>query len=839
MSGSDEMVDGQGGLRPHWRPILGGLQGFGAGGLQERARRLDRAFAEEGVTAVLPGATEPARMWRCDPVPLPLAAAEFAALEAGLRQRARLLSALVNDLYGAQTTLRDGVLPPALVYANPGFLRACHDPTRPARGRLQFYAADLLRDADGAWRVLADRTGAASGIGHARENRRLLGRVLPEPFRAMQVLPHRPFFDRWQDSLQRLAPRGRPNPSVALLTAGTGDPHWFEHMYLARELSCALVESSDLTVRTGELFLKTLKGLQRVDVLLRRVDGGTLDPLELDGSHLDGVSGMLDAARGGTLAISNDPGTAIAEAPGLAAFVPDLARRLLSEKLLLDAVPSAWLGDPGALAGLPAGFAGWLLRPALDGKAASVDVAALAAEPRDDLLRQVAARPWQWSAVRAVPPSVAPCFTPDGLQPRPVLLRMFAAFDGAEWQVMPGGLARVIEPGQTLGGRLPPGGLSKDVWVLSEERATIVGPAHAVAAPVALRRSSGDLPSRVADDLFWLGRTIERLERAARLLRAAVARLVRAPVLLPREAAELHALLRCLDEAGMVEARETTPATLPGALLAVLRPRPEGDRSRGRGAVPRMFDQVRRLTEAVRDRLTDDTYATFTQTLARARADTERVGASLDAVADAMVSIQRFSTAVAGVAAENMVRGGGFLFLDLGRRLERAQAIAGEVASALDQAPARVEAGLLLILELCDSAITYRARYLNALQPAPVLDLVLCDQGNPRGLAFQLAAIHGLLDELTPEAAGRDRLAGAAAGLLAAVEAMVDGVLNAPSQAAAAAALAPELQQVARELAELGGRIDRRFFALLPTAQALGWGEDAGDPQPDPAEALA
>ena len=249
-----------------------------------------------------------------------------------------------------------------------------------------------------------------------------------------------------------------------------------------------------------------------------------------------------------------------------------------------------------------------------------------------------------------------------------------------------------------------------------------------------------------------------------------------------------------------------------------------------------MFNEVRRLTEAVRDRFTDDTYATFTHTLAQARQETERVG-GLDAMGDAMVSIQRFATAVSGVAAENMVRGGGFLFLDLGRRLERARAVASEVAAALDQPPARIESGLLLILELCDSAITYRTRYLNALQPAPVLDLVLSDQGNPRGLGFQLAAMHGLLDDLTPDGIGREQLAGAVAGLLAEAEAMVDGVLAAPEQAVAAARLASDLREIGRQLTELSARIDRRFFTLLPALQTLGWGDDTYDPQPDRAAA--
>jgi uncharacterized alpha-E superfamily protein len=186
-----------------------------------------------------------------------------------------------------------------------------------------------------------------------------------------------------------------------------------------------------------------------------------------------------------------------------------------------------------------------------------------------------------------------------------------------------------------------------------------------------------------------------------------------------------------------------------------------------------------------------------------------------------MVSIQRYSTAVAGVAAESMVRGGGWLFLDLGRRVERAHAVTKEIAIAVDQTPPRVETGLKLVLELCDSAITYRSRYLNVMQPAPVLDLVLADQGNPRGLAFQLVAIHGLLEELT-EGGGRELLAGAAAGLLAEVEALVEGVLAAPDQALATSDLPPKLDHITAGIAALSDRITRRYFALLPVAQTVG-----------------
>ncbi|HWT10083.1 MAG TPA: circularly permuted type 2 ATP-grasp protein, partial [Roseomonas sp.] len=340
----DEMVDGRGGVRAHWRPLLGIMGGMGEGALADRARRLDRAFEDEGIAGLLPGAKRDAA-WRCDPLPLLLTAAEFAELEAGIIQRARLLEAVLADLYGPQALLAEGLLPPELVFANPGFLRACRGQgALPQRPLMHLYAVDLVRGPDGAWRVLADRTSAPAGPGMARENRRLLGRVMPEAFRGAQVRSMRPFFDVWQDALQRLAPPEVGDPAVALLTRGTHAPRWFEDMMLSRELSCALVECGDLTVRGGVLYLKTLQGLQRVDVLLSRVEGAALDPLETSAAGTSGVPGLLDAARNGAVRILNAPGSALAEAPALAAFLPALARRLLDAPLALPSVETLWLG---------------------------------------------------------------------------------------------------------------------------------------------------------------------------------------------------------------------------------------------------------------------------------------------------------------------------------------------------------------------------------------------------------------------------------------------------------------------------------------------------------------
>jgi len=818
----DEMVDGKGGLRPQWRGLIGTFAALGGGGLAERGARLRRAFEEEGVTSMLPGPSSTDHIWRCDPVPLPIPASDFADIEAGLIQRARLLEAILADMYGRQTLLADGTLPPSLVYSNPGFQRACCG-MQPESG-LHFYAADLVRGPDGAWRVLADRTAGAGGIGFARENRRMLSRVLPELMRPMQLRHLRPFFDFWQDSLHKLAHNPEQSaarsggPAVALLTPGTGSPQWFEHMFLARELSCALVEGGDLTVRGGVLYLKTLRGLQQVDVLLRRSEGRLIDPLELDQRSPIGVPGLMDAARSGAVKIVNDPGAAAAEAPALAAFLPNLCNRLLDERLMMQSVPTLWLGEARARALVQQDPNRWLIRPATDGTAHAISPAAMLPADRAVLMRKIEQRPWDWAASAIIPPSVAPCLQGERLEPLPVVLRVFLVQDQGEWRAMQGGLARVVEPGQ-LAGSLPMGGLSKDVWVLNEERSDVVGAAPLPAPVLRIRRTSGDLPSRVADNLFWLGRHVERLERSGRLIRAAVSRLARGATLAPREVVELQSVARCLVEAGCIAPDfvrvESSGAGLAEALIAT---------TRDTGALMQQFANISRLTESVRDRLTGDMYATFTQTLRSAREDALNTGRSLDGLSHAMVSIQRYTNAVAGVAAESMVRGGGWIFLDLGRRMERAQAVTNEIAIAINQTPPRIETGLRLVLELCDSAITYRTRYMNVLQPAPVLDLVLADQGNPRGLAFQLVAIHSLLDELS-EPGPREMFAGVAAGLVAEVEALVEGVLASSDQALAASDLPPMLEGIAATIGDLSDRITRRYFALLPVARSVGTGE--------------
>ncbi|WP_284944771.1 circularly permuted type 2 ATP-grasp protein [Acidisoma cladoniae] len=813
--GVDEMVDGTGQVRLHWRRVLGGLSTL-SDSLANRQRRLDQAFEDEGVRSILPGAQGSYEsgttdgLWRCDPIPLPLSAAEFAELEDGLGQRATLLEMLLEDVYGRQDVVDTGHLPPALVFNNPGFLRACHTSRPPLHPRLNFYAADLIRGPDGRWRVLSDRTSGAAGAGLARENRRILSRVVPEMFRSVQIRPLRPFFDLWQESLQQATPLGRPSPNIALLTPGTGSPQWLEHMFLSRELGCTLVEGGDLTIRGGVVYLKMLTGLHRIDVILRRLEGRMIDPLELNAGSLLGVPGLLDAVRNGAVRIVNDPGTALGEAPAIMAFLPGLARYLLGENLRLPSVETLWLGDDDARAQVLRDPQGWLLRSATDGTAQPVHLPDLSAEARAAWLEKIAARPGDYAALASTPPSLAPCARGDELVPQAVILRMFLVKSGGAWHAMPGGLARHLEPGQ-LTGHLPTRGVSKDVWIMAEGSEHIVGPAAALQVQLPIRRTYGELPSRTADNMFWLGRYIERLETGARLTRAIILRLGRS-MPLPREHLELQLLERCLAASYLNDPdAEKKGMPLNAAIISSIR---DG------GAIARLLGHVSRLTELVRDRLTGEMYASFTHMLRAASEEAAHGPGTLDTLAHTMASIQRFSTLVSGLAAENMVRGGSWLFLDMGRRVERAALTADHLAIVLDQPEARWERGLHLALELCDSAITYRSRYFTTVQPAPVLDLVVADESNPRALAFQLTTLRSLLSNIG--GGGDVTLKAQAESLIRMAQAVVSDVVQRPDSTAALGLVAPRLVALAEGVRALSDMVFRRYFALLPVVRAVG-----------------
>jgi uncharacterized circularly permuted ATP-grasp superfamily protein/uncharacterized alpha-E superfamily protein len=813
----DEMADWSGNAKPHWRSLLSSMFALGHETLAQRAHLLDQAFAEEGITAILPG--ERAVNWRCDPIPLLLSAAEFSSLESGLAQRAQLMELILADLYGPQTLMADGLIPPDLVYSNPAFLRPCRTVDGRRRDRyLSFYAADMLRGPDGAWRVLADRTGQAQGLAYALENRRMMARVVPELFQSQRIQQLRQHLEITSDALQALSPDD--GAGVALLSGGHSDPLWFEHVLLSRELSIGLVEGGDLTLRNGQVFLKTLRGLQRIGVLLRRKEAHRVDSLEL--SPGTGVPGLLDAIRGGAVRMVNDAGSGLAEAPALTAFLPALARRLLGQDLQLASQATLWLGEGAMVRTVLRDLEGWLIRRAIDGDTAPVVPMTLSSAEREELAAKIAADPGAYAASVAPTPSVAPCAGEHGLEAKAIALRMFMTFDGTRWRALPGGLARAISEEDALAGRLPRHALSKDVWVLEAETSTVQGALALLTPTLTIRRTAGDLPSRVADNFYWLGRYLERLEESARLQRATILRILR-PSPTAREISEMQILIASLAKVKMMDPEDASVLGVGTLGASVMRA------FRQDGGMRRVLSHVARQVEQLRDRLTGEMHAVLTRSLRILGENMKHLpvasnARSLEYASNLTTEILEFAATVAGLAAENMVRGGGRLFLDFGRRVERAQAITAELAQVLDQPgaltqPGRVETGLRLALELRDSVITYRTRYLAVLQPAPALDLILADEGNPRGLAFQLCAARELLREIVEEG---DSLLMTIEPLLQETRDIVQEVLRSPDQMATTARLPLRLRALEAAIGAVADRVSRRYFTLLPIARSLG-----------------
>ncbi|MGL4549878.1 MAG: circularly permuted type 2 ATP-grasp protein, partial [Gemmataceae bacterium] len=385
--GFDEAFAPGGLARPHWHGLLRSLRGFGLPALKHRWAEARHLIRQNGVTYNVYGDPRGmARPWQLDPVPLVLSTAEADALEAGLTQRGRLLEALLRDLYGPQHTLTHGLLPPELVFENAAFLRPCHGSKPPGDRYLHLYAANVGRDPDGYFWVLGDRTQCPSGAGYALENRIVLSRMLPDVFRECQVQRLALFFRTLRDTLAAIAPHGRDNPRIVLLTPGPYNETYFEHAYLARYLGYPLVEGGDLTVRDNRVFLKVLGGLQPVDVIFRRLDDDFCDPLELRHDSFLGVPGLVQAARSGTVAVANALGSGLLETPALLAFLPGLCRHLLGEELRLPSAPTWWCGQPREMEHVLANLDDMVIKPARPSLRLEPTFAGELTRPRRDAL---------------------------------------------------------------------------------------------------------------------------------------------------------------------------------------------------------------------------------------------------------------------------------------------------------------------------------------------------------------------------------------------------------------------------------------------------------------------
>ncbi len=759
----DEYIAQDGTPRAVWTRFFDAFAALTPGEIEKRFGSADRHLREAGVTYRAPGETAD-RGWPLSHLPLLIDEADWQQLSAGIVQRAELLELVLSDIYGEGRLVAEGAIPAAAIAGSTEYLRAVSGIKPPGGRYLTLYAADVGRGPDGRWWVLGDRTQAPSGAGYALENRLVLSRAFTTLYKSMNVERVAPFFEAFRDGLRASADRDEPR--IGLLTPGQFSETYFEHATLARYLGFLLVEGDDLAVSGDRIHIRTVAGLKRLDVLLRRVDSNFLDPLELNASSQLGVPGLIDVLRKDGVVVANMPGSGVMEARALLGFLPSLSRRLFGEDLKMPHIATWWCGQKAArdevLSRLDRVAIEGAYGPGVPGFPGSGSVLAseMTASERERLKSAISDRGIDYVGQELVRLSTTPVWENGRITPRPFVLRVFAAATPNGWTLMPGGFCRIAEQLDGRAVSMGDGARAADVWVVSDKAVSTATLLPAVDT-VRIRRIAGVVPSRAADNLFWLGRYLERAEATLRLIRALGTQ--RDPGKGPSTA--LHSVERIqrllLAWGATSQAARAQPSKVAAEALQA------EDRF---GSALSLVRSAQRCATSLRERLSPDAWQVITEMTERLAHEVEDDEGVISA---AELTLQELAS-FAGLAQENMNRAAGWRFLDMGRRAERA-INTGRFARQF----AHDEAGgedLDVLLTLVDCQITYRSRYLVGPLLAPVRDLVVLDPYNPRSVAFQVSALNDHIAGLPALREGGlierpQRLAVALQGMLTAGEA--------------------------------------------------------------------
>jgi uncharacterized circularly permuted ATP-grasp superfamily protein/uncharacterized alpha-E superfamily protein len=730
----DEFIGADDRPRGHWLEFFDKMAGLGADDMARRFDAIERNIREQGVSYRAYGETVE-RIWPLSHMPLLISEKDWAVIEAGVTQRAEIFDSLLADLYGKGELVRNGFLPAAAVTGSSDFLRPMIG-VKPRGGRwLNLYAADLGRGPDGQWWVLSDRAQAPSGLGYALENRLNLTRAFQAIYRDMNVRRLAPFFQAFRGGLAALATRS--DPRICLYTPGPYSETYYEQAYLARYLGFVLVEGADLVARDGLAHVRTIAGMKRADVIWRRIDADFADPLELKSGSQLGVPGMVETIRQGNVAIANALGSGVAETPTLLGFIPALAGRLLGEKLLLPNIATWWCGQAREREHVLSRLQDMAVAPAFGAAptrsflGGSVVGGELTEAQRARLAEAIRARGADYVGQEVASLSTTPTWVGSKLEPRPFVLRVFAALgaDG-KFHVMPGGFCRISDRLDSRAVAMGAGVQTTDVWIVANkpvEQTTLLPQSE----NVSIRRIMGNLPSRAADNLFWLGRYLERAEATLRLIRCLGKRVIENEDLTGEGAATMKRLRKLLSDWGAVPAKPKFPLTPQGFLNASLFNVDEF------GSAVALARNAQRTASVIRERLSADTWRIIVELLQ----GLENCQPPLDEpelLEQADIALQAIAS-ISGLAQENMNRVAGWRFLEMGRRLERAANTCRFIRTfGMEQARG---ADFDVLLDLIDSQITYRSRYLIGVAPYPVRDMALLDPFNPRSVAFQTARL--------------------------------------------------------------------------------------------------
>ena len=723
----DEVVGPDGALRPAWKGLAEQAVAITAADLRRADGDITAFLADDGVTYARPG--DGPGPWQLDPVPLIIDAASWSRLEVGLAQRAELLNAVLADLYDKQRLLSGGILPPAVVLGHSGFTRVVARASSRDPRPLVFSATDLGRDAEGQWRVLGDRAQAPSGLGYAMENRRVVSRVLPELYREAGLHRMEPYFWALRSALLQSAQGDQADPRVVVLSPGTHSETAYDQAFVASALGFPLVQGSDLVVRDGWVWMTSPSaGLERVDVILRRVDAAWSDPLEMRGESQLGVAGLTEAVRRGRVRIVNGLGASVVENPGLLPFMPAMCEALLGEQLRLESVPTWWCGDPRSLEHVLDRLGSLQVRT-IDGPSSG-----LARLSRREVTDRILAAPHRYVGQERLPLSQAPTWGAGGRMkgvatPRPVTLRTFTLRYGSAYRPLVGGLAHVFE--STDRGEVPSS--SKDVWVLKESPGDTDQGLNDV-LPMTTARSVSVLVPRILEDMFWLGRYAERAEQMLRLVLT------------------VHPYAEDFQERPSSTGGQTLGVLMDAihALAGPVRgqhPDPYGadfrslllDPSRV-GSVAHSLSGLRDAMQGVRDQLSGDAWRGFgtidraTQSLL-AQPHSHQVAESAGRMLTGILALHGVTT--------SMMRDEGWHMIGAGRSIERSLQLCHLLgATTTVRRGIDVDREVLnAVLVASESAVTHKRRYRGYVRPAGVLELLFLDVENPRSMVFCLGEL--------------------------------------------------------------------------------------------------
>lgn len=754
----DEMCDGQGQIRPHWQYLIGALHQLGSKELEKRHVETHRHLRETGVTYNTHEDVDVQHNpWQLDPIPFVIENNEWLQLEHGLIQRAELLNLVLKDIYGPKKLIKNGLLPAELIYPHEGFLRACNDLQQESNHTLYHYAADLVRQQNGQFVILGDRTQSPAGAGYALENRTIMRRVLPSLFRDSHVHRLALFFRAMRSGFGSLSTNTNGQSRTVLLTPGpdSNSDNYFEHSYLATYLGLALVQGNDLTSRSGKIWLKSLDGLQPVDVIYRRVDDFMCDPLELNQHSNQGIPGLLNSLRQGNVSIINSIGSGILENPALQVFLPNICKQLMGQDLIIPTINTWWCGQNLSLKYVLENFDQLIIKSiSKNFLRRSVMPSEMTTPEKEKLKQMILSKPHLYVAQHRIEYSTTPTLIQGQLEPRATMLRTFLSLHAGSYMIMPGGLTRVVsqhgEWYQQVNKQTEI--ISKDTWVLASEPER----------KISLWKSAntytnkdyagvGSLPSRAADNLFWLGRLAERAEDFIRLFKSLCIKIEDMSEFdneMDKDVVQLlYTALATLtvqqeDIALFDESKKDDP--IEQLLINMLID------DKNPASLAFSINSMIYSASSVRDLLSADTMRIINNVESIVKKWKFNPPTDLLETIDELDKLISSLAAFSGLLLESTTREQGWLFLTIGRRMERSHWLAGLISQIMIDGKEELSEQMLLesLLSSHESLMTYRRRYRSGMEMYPTLELILMDQSNPRSLLYQLERLNRAINSL-------------------------------------------------------------------------------------------